>query len=133
MHFKGVSQIVRFNWPFYASALFAGVLALLVKPALPQSFEVWVEFAVLFGALSVFLTLIASWFVYDLCDLYSFNYLSVGSPQRIANIHAGFDETTSALKAKYPGSIIDVYDFYDPQKHTEASIRLLHWLLTLSL
>ncbi len=123
MRFKGVSQIVWFNWPFYASALVAGVLALLVKPALPQSFQLWVEVAVLLGALSVLLTLVASWFVYDLCDLYSLNYISLGSPQRIANIHAGFDETSSALRAKYPGAIIDIYDFYDPQKHTEASIR----------
>ena len=123
MRFKGVSQIVLFNWPFYAFALVAGLLTWLIKPTLPPTFEVWTELAVLIGAVSVLLTLLASWFVYDLRNLYRFDYLSTRSPERIANIHAGFDETTLALRAKFPNAVIDIFDFYDPEKHTEASIR----------
>lgn len=123
MRVKGVSQIVLFNWPFYALALAAGLIAWLIRPALPEAFQVWIELGVLFGGVSVILTLLASWYVYDLCDLYSFDYLSAASPKRIANIHAGFDETTPALKTKYPNAIVDIFDFYDPEKHTEASIR----------
>jgi hypothetical protein len=123
MRFRGVSQIVVFNWPFYAFALIAGIVAWLIKPALPQSLELWIELGVLFAAISVLLTLLASWYVYDLCDLYRFDYLATGSPERIANINAGFDETTPALEAKFPNAVIDIFDFYDPEKHTEASIR----------
>jgi hypothetical protein len=123
MRFKGVSQIVLFNWPFFAFALFLGGLALLIKPALPHGLESFVEMALYLGSLSVILSLLASWFVYDLSDLYAFDYLPADTPERIANLHAGFDETTSALKVKYPGALIDIYDFYDPEKHTEASIR----------
>jgi SAM-dependent methyltransferase len=43
------------------------------------------------------------------------------------NIHAGFDETSILLRQKYistsiPGQL-NVFDFYDPAKHTEISIK----------
>src|SRR5690606_7253754 len=40
-----------------------------------------------------------------------------------ANIHAGFDESTELLRARYPGVRWSVFDFYDPVRHTEVSIR----------
>lgn len=123
MRFKGVSQIVCFNWPFFAVALIAGVLALSLTPFLPESLQLWVEVAVALGGLSVVLSLVASWYVYDLNDLYAFNYWRDSHPERIANIHAGFDESSLPLQQKFPNAAIDTYDFYDPAKHTEASIR----------
>lgn len=123
MRFRGVSQIVRFNWPFYAAALVAAVLALALLPLLPEAWHRWVRLAVALGGLSVILSLVASWYVYDFGDLYAFEDWPPLAPERIANIHAGFDETTLALQRKFPGAAIDTYDFYDPAKHTEASIR----------
>lgn len=123
MRIKGVSQIVRFNWPFYAAAFAVAILALVIKPALPEIFHLWVELGVLAGGLSVLLSLVASWYVYDLGDLYNYDYISEKQPNRIANIHAGFDETSLPLRKNFPDSVIDTYDFYDPKKHTEASIR----------
>ena len=123
MRFKGTLQIVRFNWPFYIAALAAAVLALAINPLLPAAWHLWVQLAVALGAVSVALTLIASWYVYDCSDLYAFDYWPPLEPARIANIHAGFDETSLALQRKFPQADIDTYDFYDPAKHTEASIR----------
>lgn len=123
MRCKGVIQIVLFNWPFYVSALAAAGLAILVNPLLPEALHAWVYLAVALGLISVFLSLFASWYVYDLSNLYAFNYWQNTDPERIANIHAGFDETTLPLQQKFPSSAIDTYDFYDPEKHTEASIR----------
>lgn len=123
MGFKGVSQIVLFNWPFYAAALVLAALALALNPLLPESLHFWVQLAVGLGLFSVLLTLVASWYVYDLSELYAFNYWPDSQPERIANIHAGFDETSLALQKKFPNTVIDTYDFYDPAKHTEASIR----------
>jgi len=122
MRFRGVSQIVLFNWPFFACATFTVLLALFINPLLPDKFQLWVWAAVAIGSTSVVLSLIASWYAYDLTQPYSFKYLS-GQPPCIANIHAGFDESSLALKQRFPGSIINTFDFYDPQKHTEASIR----------
>jgi len=123
MRCKGTSQIVRFNWPFYLAALAVAVLALALHPLLPAAWHIWVQLAVALGACSVALSLIASWYVYDCGDLYAFDYWPPLTPERIANIHAGFDETSSALQRKFPYAAIDTYDFYDPAKHTEASIR----------
>lgn len=126
MRFKGVSQIIIFNWPFYVVALVAAILALSVNPFLPEELRPWVLAAVALGGLSVCLTLIVSWYVYDLTDLYAFDYIDTAHAdraERIANIHAGFDETTLPLKHRFPRAVIDTYDFYDPAKHTEASIR----------
>ena len=41
----------------------------------------------------------------------------------IININAGFDETSELLQAKYPNAALEVFDFYDPAKHTEVSIK----------
>jgi len=126
MRLKGVSQIVQFNWPTYAFALLAAVAALLVRPFLPDFLQPWLLFAVVCGLLSTLLSLIASWYVYDASNLYDFDYIETedqGTAQRIANIHAGFDETTTPLSKRFPQAKFDVFDFYDPQKHTEASIR----------
>lgn len=123
MSFKGVSQIVLFNWPFFAAALLAAALALSLNPLLPEGLQAWVLLAVALGGLSVALSLIASWYVYDFTPLYAFHYWRQSYPERIANIHAGFDESSLALQRKFPKAAIDTYDFYDPEKHTEASIR----------
>lgn len=126
MKFKGVTQIVMFNWPLYAIALGSAVLALAAKSWLPEALQAPLVIAVALGLASMCLSLIASWYAYDLTNLYKFNYLALPSNTntlRIANIHAGFDETTLPLKQRFPKAVIDTYDFYDPAKHTEASIR----------
>jgi SAM-dependent methyltransferase len=41
----------------------------------------------------------------------------------ILNIHAGLDEFSAPLGARYPAAQLEVLDFYDPALHTEPSIR----------
>ena len=49
--------------------------------------------------------------------------LPVSQNGNLVNINAGFDETSELLASKYPASELHVFDFYDPQKHTEVSIK----------
>ncbi len=42
---------------------------------------------------------------------------------KIVNINAGFDETSNLLRSKFANSELVVFDFYDPAKHTEVSIK----------
>lgn len=42
---------------------------------------------------------------------------------KIVNINAGFDETSTLLKGKSKDSELIVFDFYDPLRHTEVSIK----------
>ncbi|MES2388530.1 MAG: hypothetical protein V4543_11060 [Bacteroidota bacterium] len=79
---------------------------------------------------SVAVSLAVSFYVYDFTDLYSFDWLNAGESlnktgQRhtIINIHAGFDETSSILAIKYPDARLIVCDFYDPEIHTEISVK----------
>jgi SAM-dependent methyltransferase len=78
------------------------------------------------------ISLLVSFYIYDLSGLYRLTWLDekvlVGdgpggmSAGLIVNIHAGFDETSHLLVKKYPGCELKVFDFYDPDKHTEVSI-----------
>lgn len=71
-------------------------------------------------------SLAVSFYVYDLSDLYSFNWLnelSIQPNQKIVNINAGFDETSALFHYKFPAAELVVFDFYNPLKHTEVSIK----------
>lgn len=115
--FQGVRQIVRFNWPFYvASILVIGVTAWLGG--------LFLIVAVAAGCMTV-ASLAASYWVYDHSDLYALRWLDDALPtpcRHAVNLHAGLDEFTALLQARYPATAWRTADFYDPTEMTEASI-----------
>lgn len=126
-HFSGVIKIVRFNVRFYAlSALgLLTVVALVASRQLPS----WLELVILCGAALVAFwilsSLFASWYVYDHVGVTRWHWLRSRLPEpphRWANIHAGLDESTSALRQLFPQSEGSVIDIYDSKKMTEPSI-----------
>jgi hypothetical protein len=123
---QGVRNIVRFNWHFYALAA-AGVVALAVLVFfLPENFRFLAGAGSLLILTPVALSLLVSLYVYDLSGLYELAWLdALGSEEhgKFANIHAGFDETSLLLRKKFPGVELLVFDFYDPEKHTEVSVK----------
>ena len=123
--FQGLSNVIRFNWHFYLSALgFIAVMAiasLITRGLLSTCLSLFI----FLGLLVMIISLLVSFYVYDLSGLYTLTWLDsvvLGSPARIVNIHAGFDETSALLHQRYPDSQLIVYDFYDPNSHTEVSI-----------
>jgi len=122
--FQGVWNIIRFNWHFYVVYLVALVVLAILAFVL-SGFWPWVMLALMAAAtLSTGLSLWASYYVYDASKLYELNWLE--TPQKVANIiniNAGFDETSVLLAAKFPESDLQVMDFYNPEKHTEVSIK----------
>lgn len=123
--FQGVWTIIRFNWHLHFIALV--VIVLLCAGALCLS-----GFAALICTLlavsavtSVLISLLATWHAYDASGLYETSWLApeLLHARHAANIHAGFDETTDILKSSFPEIDWKVFDFYDPKKHTEISIR----------
>ena len=126
--FEGVLQILRFNYPMF---LWAGVLAATAATALvwapmpnPMRLSLIVATALVAGwAIS---TLVVSHVVYDRFPLFEFSwltpYLKPGGPGRWANIHAGFDQTTTALQRAFPSAPGTPVDLFDPAVMTEASI-----------
>lgn len=122
--FQGLWNIIRFNWHFYIIAIIVIIGLLLGASFLNQNARVIIY--ILVGLVSVppIVSLLASYYVYDVSDLYQLNWIDVQHNEGlIVNIHAGFDETSALLKAKFPHASLLVLDFYNPVKHTEISIK----------
>ena len=125
---QGVRNILRFNWHVFASAAAIATALAVASRWLdpPDSVAALVAATVVAGTTLV--SLGVSCYVYDLSGLYRLDWLdATGVESRpgtlMANIHAGFDETTALLRARYPTAEWTVMDFYDPVHHTEISIR----------
>jgi ubiquinone/menaquinone biosynthesis C-methylase UbiE len=125
--FAGVIKIIRFNVQFYAgSALGLLVVSvLLASRLLPR----WLESAALCGAAAVVFwtlsSLLVSWYVYDYAGVTRWKWMSTQlpvPPRRWANIHAGLDESSLALRQLFPGTEGLVIDIYEAAEMTEPSI-----------
>lgn len=122
--FQGVLNILRFNWHFYLLSLGFLFLLFLLAGFLPgYNHGYFYGLCFLILVMSV-VSLLVSYYVYDLSGLYDFSWLKVlETDRRIVNISAGFDETSHLLKNRFREGELIVLDFYDPQKHTEVSIK----------
>ncbi len=126
--FQGVSNIVRFNWPWFAASAAGLVIAVVTAPLFgpPLQWIIWLAAAGALAAMTVSLGI--SYYVYDRSSLYDLPWIDGLSIDRkdgavIVNISAGFDETTPILRLKLPEATFHVWDFYDADLHTEASIK----------
>ncbi|RZK52429.1 MAG: hypothetical protein EOO91_19350 [Pedobacter sp.] len=73
--FHGVLNIIRFNWHFYVLAF--GLIAFLITITVlfPNQFN-WISYLLILGIiLGTTLSLVASYYIYDLSNLYSLNWL----------------------------------------------------------
>ncbi|MBI3234964.1 MAG: methyltransferase domain-containing protein [Bacteroidetes bacterium] len=122
--FQGVYNIVRFNWHFYVLALCFFFALLMLASAVQQPYKCYITVFGLLFLVPIFISLLASYYVYDYSNLYKFDWIASNADELlIVNIHAGFDETSEFIAEKYPKSKLMVFDFYDPAKHTEVSIK----------
>lgn len=123
--FQGVINIVRFNWHFYVIAAILIIAAIATQRFLSAPFDRIVLLIACAALAGIVISLSVSWYVYDCSDLYTLYFLKnikIPPNATIVNINAGFDETSALLRAHYPDASLTVFDFYDPQKHTEISI-----------
>ena len=124
--FQGVLNIIWFNWHFFvlAAAFIAGLLGVSTVVSGPVS--VWLTIVAALITVSVVVSLLTSFYVYDRSGLYTLSWLNAvvpNQPQDIVTINAGFDETSLLLHRKFPSTRLHVFDFYDARLHTEVSIR----------
>jgi SAM-dependent methyltransferase len=123
--FQGVWNIVRFNWHFYVFTILFLATGILLIEYLDKSVKLYC--GLLFGLVGsgTLVSLLVSHFVYDLSGLYEFNWLTkyAKTGSNVLNINAGFDETTEILTKKLEAVEFTVFDFYDPKRHTEISIK----------
>jgi hypothetical protein len=123
--FQGVWNIIRFNWHFYVLS-FAGILFVFFTTYFIESFRFTGCILFILIIFTSLISLLVSWYVYDLSGLYKFKWMDEFKIQEntwLVNINAGFDETSPLFKDRFKNSPLKVLDFYDPLKHTEISIR----------
>ena len=124
--FQGVLNIVRFNWHYFAVSAGLILLLLFVSNYVFDSYKIIIVFLCILAFCSILISLAVSYYVYDLSNLYKLDWLDeldLENNQTIINISAGFDETSELLQNKFSHSKLEAYDFYDPKKHTEVSIK----------
>jgi ubiquinone/menaquinone biosynthesis C-methylase UbiE len=124
--FQGIYNIIRFNWHFSVLS-FVFLLALCIINRFLIAPYLYVSYIIMFGSAAVIIiSLSVSYYVYDRSGFYQLDWLDelqLSPTGTMININAGFDEMSAMLKYKYPEASLIVYDFYDPLKHTEISIK----------
>ena len=133
MRCRGVVRIVQFNWPWYAGAVTAILVAAtvgLVVPA-PSWLRLSLQGASAIAAFWMLASLSVSWLVYDRSALMrgTWSPAAVGfRPRSWMVIAAGYDEMTPVLRTALDGSPGRAFDIYDPAVMTEPSIaRARRW------
>lgn len=122
--FQGVVNIVRFNWHLYLIAFGFILLLLFTAKHFENPFQNLIYFLCLLTFATIIISLLASFYVYDVSNLYYLNWIEkTGEEKVIFNINAGFDETSQLLQQKFNTSELIALDFYNPKKHTEVSIK----------
>jgi SAM-dependent methyltransferase len=124
--FQGITNIIKFNWHFYLAAVTLMIFLFWAQYKLPAPFNALIKIVLICTFFIIVISLLISYYVYDISNLYSFNWLpdlGIDNNSKIINIHAGFDESSEILKDLYPNASMVVFDFYDPKKHTEPSIK----------
>ena len=123
--FQGVNNIVRFNWHYYLFTLIFIASLCALSIFLEQPFNYFVLVIAFLAFSTALISLLTSFYIYDLAGIYNLNWIDNDfkqKPKLIININAGFDETSILLSRKFKDSQLRVYDFYNPEKHTEISI-----------
>lgn len=125
--FQGVLNILSFNRHFYVFGLLVTAILLASRLLIEWSdLAFWViMIAFIYGLM---MPLIVSAYVYDFSGYYDFLWLTkfisdTESVQSIANINAGFDETSFIIHNKFPQANLKVFDFYNAERHTEPAIK----------
>jgi SAM-dependent methyltransferase len=124
--YEGVWNIVRFNWHFYVLSAAVIILAEWLGRYMDEPLATYINIICALAVVQTTISLLVSFYIYDASELYKLSWLNdinIPATGRIINIHAGFDESSVLLQAKFPHAELSVYDFYDPEKHTEVSIK----------
>lgn len=121
--FQGISNIIRFNWHFYVIVGIMVVALSLLKSVFPQVLQSLLTIGIVLLIIPVIISLLASFYVYDLSDLYHLKWLNNCNGKSILTINAGFDETSQLIQNKFPQASLRICDFYNPARHTEISIK----------
>lgn len=122
--FQGLFNIIRFNWHYYAFAISIIIAMVLISFYLPKALTVYFLVAGIIVISLMLISLMVSFYVYDLSGIYQFKWLAPAADEKlVVNINAGFDETSHLLQHHFKTAELIALDFYNPELHTEVSIK----------
>ena len=123
--YKGVLQIIRYNWSLYALTSLAAISCIAIGFLLAGR---WSQLLFTIGVVVICwmtTSLLVSHYVYDRSGLYDFHWILErlpNQPRTWLNIHCGLDQTSNLLLSVFPGSESQILDIFDPFEMTEPSI-----------
>lgn len=122
--FEGVKRIVQFNWTIYAMAIFGIPFLLSASAIFGRSAHIIAMGLSVITLCVIFASLIVSHWIYDRSSLYTFDWLQdlVGSPERICNLHAGYNEIEDMLAKQFPTAAISSVNFFNAIQQPETSL-----------
>ncbi|KNB60238.1 class I SAM-dependent methyltransferase [Chryseobacterium sp. Hurlbut01] len=124
--FQGVLNILSFNRHFYIFGI--AVLAIIViSHQIFRWSDIMFWIIIISFLYGLIMPLLVSAYVYDFSGYYNFKWLKKckideSEVKQILNINAGFDETSFIIKNNFPNADLNVFDFYDAERHTEPAI-----------
>ena len=122
--FQGGLNIIRFNWHFYFIAISLVLVLIFVGNYVEKPYSTFICVFSILVTSSTVISLLVSLYIYDFSELYSLKWIDKNNGERvIVNINAGFDETSCLLQRKFTQVKLIALDFYNPEKHTEISIK----------
>jgi SAM-dependent methyltransferase len=125
--FDGVSQILLYNWHFYAAALALDLVIalLLIKLPLHANYRPALYLVAVPPTFWAGSSILVSYYVYDRSCLYQWHWLATvlkSDAGAWLNIHAGLDQTSVPLRHIFPSSHTKSLDIYAPSEMSEPSI-----------
>lgn len=123
--FQGVGNVVIFNWHFYILALLLLILVLTSTLFIDANYRIYCFAMAAFIFIPTFISLLVTYYIYDYSGIYEMEYLNelnILAEDKLVNINAGFDEFSFTITEKFKNQNLSVFDFYNPEKHTEISI-----------
>lgn len=123
--FQGVFNVVKFNWHFYLLAILLCSILLASTLFISNKFHFIAVFLCCIIFFTTAISLIVTYYVYDYSKIYELQFLNklqIQPNEIIVNINAGFDEFSFTIANKFKTENLHVFDFYNPEKHTEISI-----------
>ncbi|KQK25888.1 methyltransferase type 11 [Chryseobacterium aquaticum] len=124
--FQGVLNILSFNRHFYIFGI--AVLAIIViSHQIFRWLDIMFWIIIISFLYGLIMPLLVSAYVYDFSGYYNFKWLKKckidkSEVKQILNINAGFDETSFIIKNNFLNADLNVFDFYDAERHTEPAI-----------
>ncbi|MFD7709786.1 hypothetical protein [Streptomyces sp. NPDC059786] len=123
---SGVRDVIAYNWPQYATGVAVALAAATVAGRLPPPLRRLARAGSAAAVTLLGTATVASWYVYDRSDLYTYDWLAEllpATPSAYAVVSTGLDEVSAPLAERWPNARHTAVDLYDPALTNEGSIR----------